>query len=85
MFSLYILGFPGGSDSKESACNTGGPGLSPESGRFPGKENDNPLSIPAWKIPRTEEHGGLQFMGSQRAGHDSMHAYTPHFLYPFIH
>ena len=26
-------GFPGGLDSKESACNAGGPGLIPESGR----------------------------------------------------
>ena len=27
-------------------------------------------SILAWRIPWTEETGGLQFMGSQRAGHD---------------
>ena len=27
-------------------------------------------SILAWKIPWTEESGGLQFMGSQRVGHD---------------
>ena len=27
-------------------------------------------SILAWKIPRTEEPGGLQFMGSQRVRHD---------------
>ena len=27
-------------------------------------------SILAWRIPRTEEPGGLQSMGSQRAGHD---------------
>ena len=27
-------------------------------------------SIPAWRIPQTEELGGLQYMGSQRAGHD---------------
>ena len=27
-------------------------------------------SILAWKIPRTEELGGLQFMGSQRVGQD---------------
>ena len=27
-------------------------------------------SILAWKIPWTEEPGGLQSMGSQRAGHD---------------
>ena len=27
-------------------------------------------SILAWEIPWTEESGGLQSMGSQRAGHD---------------
>jgi len=27
-------------------------------------------SIYAWKIPWTEEPGGLQSMGSQRVGHD---------------
>ena len=27
-------------------------------------------STPAWKIPWTEEPGGLQPMGSQRVGHD---------------
>ena len=28
------------------------------------------LSILAWKIPWTEEPGGLQFTGSQRVGRD---------------
>ena len=27
-------------------------------------------SIPAWRIPWTEEPGGLQSMGLQRVGHD---------------
>ena len=27
-------------------------------------------SILAWRIPQTEEPGGLQFMGSHRVGHD---------------
>ena len=27
-------------------------------------------SIPAWRIPWTEEPGGLESMGSQRVGHD---------------
>ena len=27
-------------------------------------------SVLAWRIPRAEEHVGLQFMGSQRVGHD---------------
>ena len=28
------------------------------------------FSILAWKIPWTEEPGGLKFMGSQRIGHN---------------
>ena len=27
-------------------------------------------SIPVWRIPLTQEPGGLQSVGSQRAGHD---------------
>jgi len=33
------------------------------------KEMATPSSILAWKIPWTEEPGGLQSIGSQRAGH----------------
>ena len=40
---IWARGFPGGSDSKESACNTGDPGSIPESGRSPGEEKGNPL------------------------------------------
>ena len=36
-------GFPGGSDSKESACSVGDPGSTPGSGRSPGERNSNPL------------------------------------------
>ena len=32
------MGFPGGSDGKESACNSRDPGLIPGSGRSPGEE-----------------------------------------------
>jgi len=35
--------FPGGSDSKVSACNVGDPGSIPGSGRCPGEGNGNPL------------------------------------------
>ena len=35
--------FPGGSDSKESVCDAGGPGSIPGLGRPPGKKNGNPL------------------------------------------
>ena len=34
------------------------------------KVNATPSSVPAWKSPWTEEPGGLQSMGSRRAGHD---------------
>ena len=36
-------GFPGGSDSKESACNAGDLGLIPKLGRCPEEGNGNPL------------------------------------------
>ena len=37
---------------------------------YSGEGNGTPLSTLAWKIPWTEEHGRLQSMGLQRAGHD---------------
>jgi len=37
------VGFPGGSDGKESACNAGDPGLIPGLGRSPEERNSNPL------------------------------------------
>ena len=39
----YEYGFPGGSDSKVSACNAGDPGSIPGLGRSPGEGNGNPL------------------------------------------
>ena len=41
--STWEMSFPGGSDSKESACNAGGQGSIPGLGRSPGKGNGNPL------------------------------------------
>ena len=34
------------------------------------KETATHYSILAWKIPWVEDPGGLQFMGSQKVGHD---------------
>ena len=39
--SIPILGFPGGSDGKESSCNAGDLGLIPVLGRSPGEGNGN--------------------------------------------
>ena len=38
--------------------------------RILGKGMATRSSILAWRIPRTEEPGGLQSVGSQRVGHD---------------
>ena len=57
----FALGFPGGSDSKDSTCNAGDPlekGMATHS------------NILALRIPWTEEPGGLQTMGSQGVRHD---------------
>ena len=70
ILSVSFWGFPGGSGSKACACSAGGPGLIPGSGRSPGEGNGNPLSTLAWKIPWTEEPGGLQSMGLQRVRHN---------------
>ena len=40
---MLFVGFPGDSDSKESACNAGDQSLVPGSGRSSGEGNGNPL------------------------------------------
>ena len=40
---LLSVGFPGGSDNKESACNAGDLGSIPGLGRSPGEGNGYPL------------------------------------------
>ena len=46
-----ILGFPAGSDDKESACNSGDLGLIPGLGRSPGEGNGNPLQYSGLESP----------------------------------
>ena len=48
--TLQYLGFPGGSDSKESACNAGDLGSVPGLGRSPAEENGNPLQYSCLEI-----------------------------------
>ena len=49
------------------------------------KEMANLSSILAWRIPWTEKPGGLQSMGSQRVGYDSVTNTQIHnnLMYPF--
>ena len=73
---MYVYGLPRWLSGEESACNSG------ETVRSLGLED--PLkeemathsSIPAWRIPWTEEPGGLQSVGSQRVGHNWAHTYV---------
>ena len=54
-----LLEFPGGSDGKESACNSGDPGLIPGLGRSPGKGNGNPLQYSCLE----KSHGWRSLVG----------------------
>ena len=70
-----LLGFPGGASGKESAWQCGRPETQVQSLGW-----GDPLeegiathsSMLAWRIPWTEEPGGLQSMGSQRVGDDEV-------------
>ena len=70
LYSSIYLSYSGGSDDKESICNAGDPGSIPGSGRSPEEGKLTLFSILAWRIPWTQEPGGLQSMESQRVGHD---------------
>ena len=71
---VYIFqGFPDGTSCKEPTCQC----RRPKGHRIQSLGQEDPLeegmathsSILAWIIPWTEEPGGLQSMGSQRARH----------------
>ena len=69
MFFLHcfiLVVFPGVSEVKASACNVEDLGWEDPLE----KEMATHSSILAWRIPWTEEPGGLQSMGSQRVGRD---------------
>ena len=70
-FSNDEWGFPGCSDSKESACNVRDLGSIPWVGKLPWRRawQLTPVFLPE-ESPWTEEPDGLQSMGSQRVGHD---------------
>ena len=75
-----FCGFPGGSVVKDLpaiAEDTGDKDSIPGWGRSPGGGKDDHCSILVWKIPCTEEPGGLQSMEWQRFGQDlvTQHSY----------
>ena len=71
----HILGFPGGSDGKESAYKPGDLGLIPELGRSPGKGNGNSLQYSLLensknrRIWRAIVHGVIELDTTERLMH----------------
>jgi len=64
---MVLASQPGGKESARQ-CRRGR--FSPCVRKIPGEEMATHSSILAWRIPWTEEPGGLQSMGSKRVGHD---------------
>ena len=62
------MGFPGGSDGKESTCNEGDLGLIPELGRSPGGGHGNPLQYSCLENP----HGQRSLVGYSPGGHKEL-------------
>ena len=72
-YYLTIKRRMGFSDSSASICHagdTGDLGSIPELGRYLEQEMATHSGILAWRIPWTEEPGGLQSTGPPRVGHD---------------
>ena len=78
MKGIQDLGLPRWCNGKESACQCKKCGFDPWVGQFPWRmKMAAHSSILAWKIPWTNEPGGLQSMGSWRVRHDWVkHTYT---------
>ena len=64
-----MQGFPGGSDSKESAYNVGDLGSIPGLGRSPGEGNGNPLQFSGLENPLDRGAWRATVRGV-RVGHD---------------
>ena len=67
---MYVLGFPGGSDGKESTYNEGDLGSIPGLRRSPGGGHGNPLQYSCLENPMHRGAWRVQSMRSQRVGHD---------------
>jgi len=81
------MGFPGGSVSKESACDEGDLGSIPGSGRSPGEGKGYPFQYPG-----LEHSMDCRVCGSQRVRHDwttitftHTHTHTHTYIYIYIY
>ena len=60
------LGFPGGSNDKESACNAGDLGLIPGSGRSSGEGKRSLVSYSPWGLEESDRTERLTLSGTKR-------------------
>ena len=63
MIEIILVVRSGGSDGKEPTCSTGDLGSIPESGRYPGGENGNPLPCSCLENPMDREVWRATFHG----------------------
>ena len=69
--SIENLGLPRWLSGKESTFNAGDPGSIPGSGRYPGRENDNPLQYSCLENPMDREVWWATVHGvTKRVRHD---------------
>ena len=61
------MGFPGGSDRKESACDVGDLGSVPGSGRSPGGGNGNPRQCSCLENPGQRSLAGYSPWGHKES------------------
>ena len=64
------MGFPGGSDGKESACSAGGLGSIPGSGRSSGEGNGYPLQCSCLENPMDRGAWQATVHGVTKSGHN---------------
>ena len=64
------MGFPGGSDGKESACNAEDPGSIPGLGRSLGEGNGNPLQYSYLENSMDTGAWWATVHGVAKSGHD---------------
>jgi len=64
------MGFPGGSDGKESACNAGDPGVIPGPGRSPREGNGYPLQNSCLENPMDKVAWQATVHGVTRSRHN---------------
>ena len=86
--TAVCMGFPGDVSGKGPACQrrlgVRDASSIPRSGRSPEEGNGSPCRLLTWRVPWTEEPGGLQSTGSCTTGHDWSALAQPGYLSSYL-